>query len=107
MFGTNEIIVTVITWIVFGLIVGLIARFLMASRHTGGMMTTLLLGIGGAVIGGIIGRLIFGFGFKTGNSPEDFTVPSFMLNLLFAISGAIALSAIYRIAIDRKTADGE
>jgi hypothetical protein len=55
----------------------------------------------------VIGRMVFGFGFKTGNSPEDFTVPSFILNLLFAVLGAIALSAAYRITLDRKTADGE
>lgn len=106
MFGTNEILWSVISWVVFGLIVGLIARFLMASRHTGGMLPTILLGIGGAIIGGIIGRLIFGFGFRTGNSPEDFTLPSFFLNLLFAVVGAIALSAAYRIMLDRKTSDG-
>jgi len=106
MFGTNELLFTIIAWVVFGLIVGLIAKFLMSSRHTGGMWTTLLLGIGGAIVGGIIGRFIFGFGFRTGNSPEDFTLPSFLLNLLCAILGAIALSAAYRIFLDREASDG-
>jgi uncharacterized membrane protein YeaQ/YmgE (transglycosylase-associated protein family) len=106
MFGTSELLFTIIAWVVFGLIVGWIAKFLMSSRHTGGMWTTLLLGIGGAIIGGIIGRFVFGFGFKTGNSPEDFTLPSFLLNLLCAILGAIALSAAYRIFLDREAADG-
>ena len=64
MFGTNEILWTIISWI------------------------------------------IFGFGFRTGNSPEDFTLPSFLLNLLCAIVGAIALSAAYRIFLDKSTADG-
>src|SRR5215213_2672553 len=106
MFGTSEISWTIVSWIIFGLIVGWIARFLMSSRHTGGMWTTLLLGVGGAIIGGVIGRFIFGFGFRTGNSPEDFTVPSFLLNLLCAVLGAIALSAAYRIFLDREAADG-
>ena len=106
MFGTNELLFTIIAWVIFGLIVGWIAKFLMSSRHTGGMWTTLLLGIGGAIIGGVIGRVFFGFGFKTGNSPEDFTIPSFLLNLLCAILGAIALSAAYRIFLDREAADG-
>ncbi|HEX8736314.1 MAG TPA: GlsB/YeaQ/YmgE family stress response membrane protein [Pyrinomonadaceae bacterium] len=106
MFGTSEILWTVVSWIIFGLIVGWIARFLMSSRHTGGAWMTLLLGVGGAIIGGIIGRFIFGFGFRTGNSPEDFTLPSFLLNLLCAILGAIALSAAYRIFLDKSTADG-
>jgi len=106
MFGTNELLFTIIAWVIFGLIVGLIAKFLMSSRHTGGMLTTILLGIGGAIIGGIIGRFIFGFGFRTGNSPEDFTVPSFLLNLLCAVLGAVALSAAYRIFLDKGEADG-
>jgi uncharacterized membrane protein YeaQ/YmgE (transglycosylase-associated protein family) len=106
MFGANEILWTVVSWIIFGLIVGLIAKFLMSSRHTGGMLTTILLGVGGAIIGGVIGRFIFGFGFRTGNSPEDFTVPSYLLNLLCAVLGAVALSAAYRIFLDRGEADG-
>lgn len=106
MFGTNELLLTILSWVIFGLIVGWIAKFLMSSRHTGGMLPTLLLGIGGAIIGGIIGRVVFGFGFRTGNSPEDFTIPSFLLNLLCAVLGAIALSAAYRIFLDKNTADG-
>jgi uncharacterized membrane protein YeaQ/YmgE (transglycosylase-associated protein family) len=106
MFGTNEILWTIISWIIFGLIVGFIAKFLMSSRHTGGMWATLLLGIGGAILGGVIGRFIFGFGFRTGNSPEDFTLPSYLLNLLCAILGAVALSAAYRIFLDREASDG-
>src|SRR5215213_4088523 len=106
MFGTNKLVFTIIAWVIFGLIVGVIAKFLMSSRHTGGGWTTLLLGIGGAIVGGVIGRFVFGFGFRTGNSPEDFTVPSFLLNLLCAVLGAIALSAAYRIFLDREAADG-
>jgi uncharacterized membrane protein YeaQ/YmgE (transglycosylase-associated protein family) len=106
MFGTNELLGTIISWIVLGLVVGWIAKFLMASRHTGSVLATILLGIGGAIIGGIIGRIVFGFGFKATNNPEDFTAGSFVLNLLFAVLGAIVLTAAYRITLDRKTADG-
>lgn len=106
MFG-NEILGSIISWVVLGVVVGLILKFLLASRQNGGLWTTLLLGIGGAIVGGIFGRMVFGFGFMTHNSPEDFTVPSYMLNLLFAILGAIILTAAYRIFIDRSAADGE
>lgn len=97
----------VISWIAFGLIVGLIAQFLMSGRHTGNFKISLLLGIVGAVVGGALGRLVFGFGFSPPNSPEDFTVPSYILSLLFAVLGAIVFDAAYRISLDRKTADGE
>ena len=46
----------VIGWIVFGLIVGLIAKLLMPGRDPGGFIITMLLGIAGAVIGGMMGR---------------------------------------------------
>ena len=98
----------VISWMVFGLIVGLIAQFLMSGRHTGNFKISLLLGAIGAIVGGFLGRLIFGYG-SSGRwqSPEDLTVPSYMLSLLFAVLGAIIFDAAYRISIDRKTADGE
>lgn len=101
-------IVSVISWIVFGLITGLIAQFLMSGRHTGNSKISLLLGAVGAIVGGFLGRMVFGYG--TGGrwqSPEDLTVPSYILSLLFAVLGAIIFDAIYRITIDRKTADGE
>ena len=48
----------VIGWIVFGLIVGAIAKLLMPGRDPGGIIVTMLLGIAGALIGGIIGRAL-------------------------------------------------
>lgn len=101
-------IIPIASWIVFGLITGLVAQFLMSGRHTGNFKISLLLGAIGAIVGGFLGRLIFGYG-SSGRwqSPEDLTVPSYMLSLLFAVLGAIIFDAAYRITIDRKTADGE
>lgn len=99
-------VVVVLSWIVFGAIVGLVAQGLMRSRHTGSLKISLVLGAVGALIGGFLGRAIFGFGFKVPNSPEDLTIPSYILTLVFAVLGAIILDSVYRIAIDRKQADG-
>jgi uncharacterized membrane protein YeaQ/YmgE (transglycosylase-associated protein family) len=44
-----------IGWIVFGLIVGIIAKLLMPGRDPGGFIITALLGIAGAVVGGFVG----------------------------------------------------
>ena len=46
----------VIGWIIFGLIVGAVAKLLMPGRDPGGIIVTMALGIAGAVLGGFIGR---------------------------------------------------
>jgi len=44
--------------ILFGLVVGVIAKLLMPGRDPGGFIITILLGIAGAVLGGSVGRLL-------------------------------------------------
>jgi uncharacterized membrane protein YeaQ/YmgE (transglycosylase-associated protein family) len=51
----------IIGWIVFGLIAGAIAKFLMPGRDPGGIIVTILIGIAGAFIGGFIAKAL-GFG---------------------------------------------
>lgn len=46
-------------WIVLGLIVGALAKMVMPGRDGGGIILTMLLGIVGAIVGGIIGKYIF------------------------------------------------
>jgi uncharacterized membrane protein YeaQ/YmgE (transglycosylase-associated protein family) len=48
----------IIGWIVFGLIVGAVAKFLMPGRDPGGWIITIVLGIAGAVVGGMLGRTV-------------------------------------------------
>jgi len=48
----------IIGWIVFGLIVGVIAKLLMPGRDPGGMLVTIVLGIAGALIAGFLGRAL-------------------------------------------------
>lgn len=48
-----------ISWIVLGLIAGAIAKMLMPGRDPGGCIITILLGIGGAFLGGWIGKTLF------------------------------------------------
>lgn len=91
-----------LVWIVFGLIVGFIARALMAKRHQSGLLMTIILGVGGALIGGFISRVIFGFGSPVPNSPESLVLPSFLMSLLFAILGAMILSAIFQITLNNR-----
>ncbi len=48
----------ILGWIVFGLIVGIVAKLLMPGRDPGGFIVTILLGVCGALVGGFIGRAL-------------------------------------------------
>ncbi|MCA9115822.1 MAG: GlsB/YeaQ/YmgE family stress response membrane protein [Planctomycetaceae bacterium] len=52
----------IIGWIVFGLVVGAIARFLLPGRQSMGWIATMILGVIGSFAGGTIGSLLFGDG---------------------------------------------
>ena len=90
--------IAVLGWIIFGLIAGLIAKAIMPGRDPGGLIVTTLLGIVGAVVGGFIGRMLFGYG--TAGS-GDFNQPGFLMSLVLAIGGAIVLLAGYRLIAGR------
>ena len=49
---------TILGWMLFGLIVGAIAKLLMPGRDAGGIFVTMALGIVGAMVGGLVGRLL-------------------------------------------------
>jgi len=76
----------VLSWIIMGLIVGILAKVIMQGAGPGGIITTILLGIAGAFLGGFIGTYL-GFGSITG-----FNLQSFGL----AIAGAVILLILYR-----------
>jgi uncharacterized membrane protein YeaQ/YmgE (transglycosylase-associated protein family) len=80
-----------IGWIVFGLIVGAIAKLVMPGRDPGGIIVTMLLGIAGAVAGGYLGRALGWYG------PQD------SAGFLMSLVGAIVLLGIYRMVIGRRT----
>jgi uncharacterized membrane protein YeaQ/YmgE (transglycosylase-associated protein family) len=81
----------VLGWIIFGLIIGAIAKLVMPGRDPGGIIITMLLGIAGAVLGGFVGRALGWYG------PNDGA--GFFMSLL----GAILLLWIYRMMVVRKT----
>ncbi len=84
----------IIGWIVFGLIAGIIAKAIMPGRDPGGAIVTILLGIAGSIIGGFIGRALFGYG-RTASG--DISEPGTIMSMVFAIIGALVLLAGYRL----------
>jgi uncharacterized membrane protein YeaQ/YmgE (transglycosylase-associated protein family) len=76
----------IIGWIVVGLIAGLVARAIVPSHAPGGIIMTILLGIGGALLGGFL-AVSLGFG------PD---VQTFDLRtILIAIVGAVVILVLY------------
>jgi uncharacterized membrane protein YeaQ/YmgE (transglycosylase-associated protein family) len=71
-------------WILFGLVVGALAKLLMPGNDPGGIIVTILLGIAGSVVGGFFGRMI---GLYDRGQAAGF---------LMSLVGAIILLALYR-----------
>ena len=80
---------TVLMWIVFGFLVGLVAKIVMPGRDPGGFIVTILLGIAGAVLGGFLGRSL---GFYR---EED------AVGFIMAVLGALLLLVFYRVISGR------
>ena len=87
-----------ILWaLIIGLVVGAVAKFVMPGKDPGGVIITILLGIVGSIVGGFIGRALFGYG----GSGDDYTRPGFFMSLVLAVVGAVILLAAYRLITHR------
>jgi uncharacterized membrane protein YeaQ/YmgE (transglycosylase-associated protein family) len=79
----------ILGWILFGLVVGIVAKLLMPGRDPGGIVITMLLGVLGAVLGGFLGRAMGLYG------------PNEAAGFLMSLVGAIALLGLYRLVARR------
>lgn len=79
-----------IGWIIFGAIIGVIAKFLMPGRDPGGWIVTILLGIAGSFVGGFLATTVMG-------RPEQ------AAGWIGSIIGAMVLLFIYRLIVGRRT----
>ena len=79
----------IISAIIIGLIVGVIAKFLMPGRDPGGWIVTILLGIAGSFIGGFLATTLLGRSGQTAG-------------WIGSIIGAIVLLFVYRLIVGRR-----
>jgi uncharacterized membrane protein YeaQ/YmgE (transglycosylase-associated protein family) len=90
-------ITNLISWAVFGVIAGVIAKLLMPGKDPGGCIITMMLGIAGALVGGFLADRL-GFAGTTG----QFGDRGFLIRMVVAIIGAVILLAIYRVIAKKR-----
>ncbi|MGW0660914.1 GlsB/YeaQ/YmgE family stress response membrane protein [Streptodolium elevatio] len=83
----------IIAWIILGLIVGVIAKFLLPGRDPGGFIITILIGIAGALLGGWAAAELFDRPFEK----HFFDLKTWGVS----IAGALVLLVLYRATLGR------
>lgn len=79
---------SIVGWLLFGLIAGVLAKVIMPGRDPGGCLTTIGIGVGGAFVGGFLYETLLG-----GSSYMTFSVGS----MITAVVGALLLLGVYRV----------
>ena len=82
----------ILTWIIVGLIAGALGKLIMPGDDPGGIIVTILIGIGGALLGGFLASLV---GIGGGG---------LIWTIIIATIGSIILLAIYRAVVGGRTA---
>ncbi|MGH7552586.1 MAG: GlsB/YeaQ/YmgE family stress response membrane protein [Longimicrobiales bacterium] len=83
----------ILSWILFGLIAGAIAKLVMPGKDPGGCLVTIGIGILGAMLGGLIATRVLDMGPVTGFNMRSFAI---------AIFGSILLLVVYRLLVGRR-----
>jgi uncharacterized membrane protein YeaQ/YmgE (transglycosylase-associated protein family) len=81
----------IILWILFGLVVGVVAKFVFPGPDPGGIVLTIVLGIVGAMVGGWLGRML------------GFYRPGDVAGFLTAVVGAVIILAVYRAVVSGRS----
>jgi uncharacterized membrane protein YeaQ/YmgE (transglycosylase-associated protein family) len=81
---------SIVGWIIFGLMIGALAKLVMPGRDPGGIIVTIVLGIVGALLGGWLGRAISLYG------------PDEAAGFVMALLGALILLGLYRLLVARR-----
>lgn len=82
---------SILLWVLFGLVVGVVAKFLTPGREPGGFILTTVLGIAGSLVGGFLGRAL-------GLYPSYESTGGFFMSVL----GAVIILGIYSLVMGRR-----
>jgi uncharacterized membrane protein YeaQ/YmgE (transglycosylase-associated protein family) len=83
---------SILVWIIVGLVVGVIAKLILPGRQPGGIFVTTLLGMAGALLAGFLGRAL-------GMYPSTQARGGFIMSLL----GALVVVGIYSAVVARRS----
>lgn len=84
----------IISWIIIGALIGLIARAIMPGKQSMGLGMTIILGVVGAIVGGLIGSL-FGGGSLMDN-------PWSLWTILLSVIGALIVMFVYSLITKKR-----
>src|SRR2546427_12385898 len=87
----KECTMDILLWIVFGLVVGIVAKLIMPGRDPGGIIVTIVLGIVGAMLGGWVGRVMGVY--REGEAA----------GLIMAVIGATIILGLYRLILPSRS----
>jgi uncharacterized membrane protein YeaQ/YmgE (transglycosylase-associated protein family) len=80
----------ILWFMLFGLVVGALARFIVPGREPGGWVISMLIGVGGAIVGGYFGRVV---GLYREGQPAGF---------IMSLLAAISMVVVYKALIGRR-----
>ena len=90
-YETKKMEIGIIAWLLVGLIAGILGKLIMPGRDPGGFLLTIVIGMVGALVGGLVVQLLGGTGVTGFN----------VWSILVATLGAVILLAIYRLVARR------
>jgi uncharacterized membrane protein YeaQ/YmgE (transglycosylase-associated protein family) len=76
----------ILAWIFLGLVAGALAKIIMPGQQGGGIIVTIVLGVVGAIVGGVLGTYVFGFGDISGFDLRSIGI---------AVAGALLVLFVY------------
>lgn len=85
----------ILSWIIFGLIAGAIAKFILPGKDPGGIILTIVIGVVGGLLGGWLGTTFGGGAGVTGFN---------LMSFVWAVIGSLILLIVYRLIFHRSRA---
>jgi uncharacterized membrane protein YeaQ/YmgE (transglycosylase-associated protein family) len=89
--------ISLLIWLILGFLAGYLAKSIMPGHDSGGLILTTILGIVGAVVGGLIGKYFLGYPMISSFDNIGNSIPSFVSSVV----GAIVVLAGYRLVTGR------